>query len=179
MPNPFLATVSGHVSSFIHQFIYSFPTPNVTTSPMGPDEAFQGINAPPGNKSPGQLSLESLLDEPGETRAMAGGVGPLSFAGSGYGLMLVFMVGTDSLHICVYLALLLLTFRRYCSIVYTTLSGDRDLQSRLCRIRPSLRAIIESVDKVNPISDHPVSADEQYLECLCTHLRPVIYVCPV
>jgi hypothetical protein len=43
-------------------------------------------------QSLGRIDEEGLPEQPGEVRAIAGGVGPLSFAGSGYGLMLIFMV---------------------------------------------------------------------------------------
>nr|XP_031864077.1 uncharacterized protein CI109_000721 [Kwoniella shandongensis]KAA5531149.1 hypothetical protein CI109_000721 [Kwoniella shandongensis] len=36
-------------------------------------------------------ALDEMINEPGETRALAAGVGPMSFAGSGYGVMLVLM----------------------------------------------------------------------------------------
>jgi hypothetical protein len=43
--------------------------------------------------------LEDMLSEPGESRALAGGVGPLSFAGSGYGVTLVIVVsGCRTVH---------------------------------------------------------------------------------
>jgi hypothetical protein len=42
--------------------------------------------------SGGQATLSDLIEEPGEPRALAGGIGPLSFAGSGYGVTLVITV---------------------------------------------------------------------------------------
>lgn len=41
----------------------------------------------------GGTTLSDLIEEPGEPKALAGGIGPLSFAGSGYGIMLVLTVG--------------------------------------------------------------------------------------
>jgi hypothetical protein len=59
--------------------IYSMPSPDDNGMP----------NDGPLRKS----SLADLIEEPGEDKALAGGIGPLSFAGSGYGIMLVLTVG--------------------------------------------------------------------------------------
>lgn len=49
--------------------------------------------------------VAKMVQQPSEHRALAGGIGPLTFVGSGYGVMLVLMVSgsrdlTDSRHYC-------------------------------------------------------------------------------
>jgi hypothetical protein len=41
-------------------------------------------------------TLSDFIEEPGEPKAIAGGIGPLSFAGSGYGIMLVLTVSSSA-----------------------------------------------------------------------------------
>ncbi len=75
---PILATVGNHLSQLLHSLIYAFPSPtNSTLANVQLDSS---------------KSLVDLISEPGEPKALAGGIGPLSFAGSGYGVMLVIMV---------------------------------------------------------------------------------------
>lgn len=87
MPESVFAVVSSRVSRLLHQLVYSFPTPNRTISAQSAADPSIGMQLP--NAKHG---AEDLLSEPGESRALAGGIGPLSFAGSGYGIMLVIMV---------------------------------------------------------------------------------------
>lgn len=44
------------------------------------------------NNAGTNVKLSDFIEEPGEPKALAGGVGPVSFAGSGYGIMLVLTV---------------------------------------------------------------------------------------
>lgn len=78
---PILSQFGQRISEALHTAIYSMPTPEdhhesgMTSSSMG-----------------GGTALSDLIEEPGEPKALAGGIGPLSFAGSGYGIMLVLTV---------------------------------------------------------------------------------------
>ncbi|WVF72869.1 hypothetical protein IAT40_007687 [Kwoniella sp. CBS 6097] len=74
--------MGSRVSHLLHQLVFSFPTPANGTSPSTFGK--QG-------SSETTAALDEFFDEPGESRALAGGVGPLSFVGSGYGVMLVLM----------------------------------------------------------------------------------------
>ncbi|EIW68248.1 hypothetical protein TREMEDRAFT_32301 [Tremella mesenterica DSM 1558] len=65
-----LATVGNHLSHLLHQFVFAFPTPTNSSTANAPVPLF----AP-------------KID----VGAIAGGIGPLTFAGSGYGVMLVLM----------------------------------------------------------------------------------------
>ncbi|KAK4687990.1 hypothetical protein P7C73_g2137, partial [Tremellales sp. Uapishka_1] len=79
---PFFAAVGTRISQLLHSLVYSLPSPYNSTSNTTSD-------------AKGYSTLSSLDDmglEQGETKALAGGVGPLSFAGSGYGVMLVVMM---------------------------------------------------------------------------------------
>ena len=87
---PILNTIGNHFSHILHNLIFSFPSPNgtspdVLSTPDHLDPIIDGIEA-------GMSSLDGMMREPGEPRALAGGVGPLSFVGSGYGVMLILMV---------------------------------------------------------------------------------------
>ena len=92
-----LERVGNRVSQALHQLVFSFPSPNITDQTLsapapspGSSKADHGVHAMTGN---------AMIDEPGETRALAGGVGPLSFAGSGYGVTLVLMVRSTSKYV--------------------------------------------------------------------------------
>ncbi|WVR07545.1 hypothetical protein IAU60_004587 [Kwoniella sp. DSM 27419] len=78
---PMLTAMSSRLSRVLHRLVFSFPSPSNDTSPT-PTGPSQGSDT---------TLLDGLFDEPGESRALAGGVGPLSFVGSGYGVMLVLM----------------------------------------------------------------------------------------
>lgn len=82
-----LARAGNHFSHLLHHIVYSFPSPNNTYS-GGTDDAQAGGDS----SHSGLQAFEGMMDEPGEPRALAGGIGPLSFVGSGYGVMLVLMV---------------------------------------------------------------------------------------
>jgi hypothetical protein len=79
---------------------------------------------------PAEGGLNGLIAEPGESRAMANGVGPLSFAGSGYGVMLVLTVGSTS-------PAVLIRCRPSFSTGYTTSSDERILPYLRCPTRQS------------------------------------------
>ncbi|KAK6910727.1 hypothetical protein I203_104759 [Kwoniella mangroviensis CBS 8507] len=78
---PMLTAMGSRLSHLLHHFIFSLPSPNNTTS----------LDFKSGRASGDDARLEELFDEPGEGRALAGGIGPLSFVGSGYGVLLVLM----------------------------------------------------------------------------------------
>ncbi len=90
-----LARAGAHVSLLLHHLVFSFPSPNTTF----PGDTFGSAGQNGKNKSDFGImeGLEGLVDEPGEPRALAGGVGPLSFVGSGYGVMLVLMVSEKAI----------------------------------------------------------------------------------
>ena len=81
---PILSRLGQKLSEGLHAAIYSMPTPDdhyersVQSGDMG-----------------GKTTLSDLIEEPGEPKALAGGIGPLSFAGSGYGIMLVLTVSHE------------------------------------------------------------------------------------
>lgn len=77
MPAGTLSLASAQVSAFLHRFVYAFPSPS--NSRTRHDASF-GVDLPD--------------DAPGDVKAIAAGVGPLTFAGSTYGIILVLMVGT-------------------------------------------------------------------------------------
>lgn len=91
MPVPFLASLSARISQTLHQIVFAFPSPNTTASISSPAKPVPGQHGmePPFS---GIRALDEMLSEPGDSRAIAAGVGPLSFAGSGYGITLVLMV---------------------------------------------------------------------------------------
>lgn len=78
---PILSQLGQKLSEGLHAAIYSMPTPD--------DQYERGVQ--PGDMG-GKTTLSDLIEEPGEPKALAGGIGPLSFAGSGYGIMLVLTV---------------------------------------------------------------------------------------
>ena len=87
-----VATVGNHFSHLLHHLVYSFPSPNTT---FFGQSILHDVNTGLSEAGRGQASgssLEEMVKEPGEPRALAGGVGPLSFVGSGYGVMLILMV---------------------------------------------------------------------------------------
>ena len=86
MPGSVFAAASSRFSQLLHHIVYSFPSPNSTVS------ADTAANPSPGMQLPNAKNGVDMFSEPGESRALAGGIGPLSFAGSGYGMMLVIMV---------------------------------------------------------------------------------------
>ncbi|ORY35703.1 hypothetical protein BCR39DRAFT_28811 [Naematelia encephala] len=90
---PLLASIGARFSQILHDLVFSFPSPaDNATHPGVPSSGTGGGNKHPGNDGYATMSgLEGIINEPGEPRALAGGVGPLSFAGSGYGVMLVLM----------------------------------------------------------------------------------------
>ncbi|WWD19129.1 hypothetical protein CI109_103587 [Kwoniella shandongensis] len=78
---PIFARIGDRLSRVLHHVIFSFPSPSNETYPVHE-----------GGAGSGKMSaLDEMINEPGETRALAAGVGPMSFAGSGYGVMLVLM----------------------------------------------------------------------------------------
>ena len=77
-------------SEFLHHFVYSFPSPNMTTGYTDADSTTGQAKGAVDHAS--SLGNDGIITEPGEPMAFAGGVGPLSFAGSGYGVMLILMV---------------------------------------------------------------------------------------
>lgn len=76
MPARVLAAASSRLSYMLHHLIYAFPSPNAARP--------HGAEPPAHNHDDAGLT--------GEARAMAAGIGPLSFAGSTYGIILVLMV---------------------------------------------------------------------------------------
>ena len=86
MPDSVFAAASSRFSRLLHQLVYSLPSPDRTIPGSSAPDPSTGLQVP-------KQGLEEFLNEPGESRALAGGIGPLSFAGSGYGIMLVMMVG--------------------------------------------------------------------------------------
>jgi hypothetical protein len=97
------AQVGSSISSFLHHAIYAFPSS---------EDRNDSGNVTDSNPNPGLIDLL----EPGESKAWMGGTGILSFAGSGYGPMLVLMVRMVFLRV--------LTFRASCLTVYITSFGD-------------------------------------------------------
>lgn len=81
-----LSVIGQRVSLWLHEVIYSMPSPDNRTV-----NAFTGV-ASYDDEGNGNNKLSDLIEEPGEPKALAGGIGPLSFAGSGYGIMLVITV---------------------------------------------------------------------------------------
>jgi len=78
---PILSQFGQKISEALHTAIYSMPSPdNHHDSDMATDDFGRGT------------TLSDYIEEPGEPKAIAGGIGPLSFAGSGYGIMLVLTV---------------------------------------------------------------------------------------
>ncbi|WWC71506.1 uncharacterized protein I206_105464 [Kwoniella pini CBS 10737] len=75
---PMLTAMGSRLSHILHQLVFSLPSPNNGT------DSLDSI----GHDSSDQ---EALFVEPGEGKAFAGGIGPLSFVGSGYGILLVIM----------------------------------------------------------------------------------------
>jgi hypothetical protein len=82
---PILSEIGQRISLWLHEVIYSMPSPNNHTLNTGVPSYDDGA----GNARP---KLVDLIEEPGEPKALAGGIGPLSFAGSGYGVMLIITV---------------------------------------------------------------------------------------
>jgi hypothetical protein len=78
---PILSQLGQKLSQGLHAAVYSMPSPD--------DHYDHGI---PSSEMGGKTTLSDLIEEPGEPKALAGGIGPLSFAGSGYGIMLVLTV---------------------------------------------------------------------------------------
>ena len=78
---PILSQFGQKISEALHTAIYSMPSPdNHHDLDMATDDLSRGT------------TLSDYIEEPGEPKAIAGGIGPLSFAGSGYGIMLVLTV---------------------------------------------------------------------------------------
>lgn len=87
---PLLARVGNQFSQLLHHLIYSFPSPdNGTLLEWDDDNPTGAANSTDGNTT---MRIARYLAEPGEDKAFAQGVGPLSFFGSGYGVMLVLIV---------------------------------------------------------------------------------------
>lgn len=93
---PFLATVGNHLSQALHHLIYSFPSnaSAISAPNAAPDGSSKGV----ASMSPDGGSRSSRTND--FQRALEGGVGPLSFMGSGYGVILVLMVGHDAAYAC-------------------------------------------------------------------------------
>lgn len=91
---PLLAQLGNRISLLLHNIVFSFPSPNSTDSNGNVTSTSPATPATTTKSSlpSGWDGLEDMLSEPGESRALAGGVGPLSFAGSGYGVTLVIVV---------------------------------------------------------------------------------------
>ena len=93
-----LATVGSYVSSLLHQVVFGFPSPsNATLSGTAADNGtFLGYDGENGVDLFAEMSSarKEIVDqmEPGEARALVAGIGPPSFFGSGYGIVLVIMV---------------------------------------------------------------------------------------
>jgi hypothetical protein len=84
---PILSQFGQKISEALHTAIYSMPSPdNHHDSGMVTDDLGRGT------------TLSDFIEEPGEPKAIAGGIGPLSFAGSGYGIMLVLTVSSSAVH---------------------------------------------------------------------------------
>lgn len=79
---PLISRLGERVSHWLHEAIFSMPSPDNHATPGMADSNDLSVKSP----------LSELIDEPGEPRAIAGGIGPLSFAGSGYGITLVLTV---------------------------------------------------------------------------------------
>jgi hypothetical protein len=88
---PVLATLSSHLSALLHNVIFSFPSPENRTMPTMTATELQAMEEQAGQNTlfPG---LAKMVQQPSEQRALASGIGPLTFVGSGYGIMLVLMV---------------------------------------------------------------------------------------
>ena len=84
---PILSDLGQRISLWLHDVIYSMPSPDNRTLHVGAPSYDEAGNS--------YTKLSDLIEEPGEPKALAGGIGPLSFAGSGYGLMLVITVCQD------------------------------------------------------------------------------------
>jgi len=83
---PILATVGSIFSEVLDKVIFAFPSPRNASH----------LEVEDGSSSNGRTrTLVDMITEPGEPKALAGGVGPLNFAGSGYGVVLVLTVGYD------------------------------------------------------------------------------------
>lgn len=88
---PVLATLSSHLSALLHTVIFSFPSPsNVTTPDTSAEKALEIDEL--ASKDLLFPSVARMVQQPSEHRALASGIGPLTFVGSGYGVMLVLMV---------------------------------------------------------------------------------------
>ena len=103
---PILSEVGQRISLWLHEVIYSMPSPGNRTLNVGvtPNDDAEDIHA----------RLADLIEERGETKALAGGIGPMSFAGSGYGFMLVITVCQVSSTLKETWARRLTVFRLYC-----------------------------------------------------------------
>ncbi|ORX38441.1 hypothetical protein BD324DRAFT_645064 [Kockovaella imperatae] len=91
MPLPILGRVGNRISHALHQLVFSFPSPNSTEQAFSEAHETSSGTAGKSDHATAAQMMNSIVDEPGETRALAGGIGPLSFAGSGYGVTLVLM----------------------------------------------------------------------------------------
>lgn len=90
---PVLATLSSHLSSILHTVIFSFPTPeNGTVANMTSEQLDEELG-----KNVLFSGMAKMVQQPSEHRALASGIGPLTFVGSGYGVMLVLMVSSKTL----------------------------------------------------------------------------------
>jgi len=80
---------SERFSQILHHVVFSFPSSKAT----GLNAGLDGNHEYEASYTRGDVEeLNEAFKEPGESRALAGGIGPLSFAGSGYGVMLILMV---------------------------------------------------------------------------------------
>ncbi|KAL1413561.1 hypothetical protein Q8F55_001335 [Vanrija albida] len=84
-----LDAASARLSRALHSLVFSFPSPSATASSSARNTTAAAAPKLPANVTDAVNSTDPLLSQPGEPRAWAGGVGPLSFAGSGYGVVLI------------------------------------------------------------------------------------------
>jgi hypothetical protein len=85
---PLLAAMGNYLSRALDSVIFAFPSHR---------NGSVAVNT----QTPSASELDDMFSMPGDAKALAGGVGPLSFAGSGYGVTLILMVRvpTDGLTI--------------------------------------------------------------------------------
>lgn len=146
---PILATVGNRFVELLHNIIFSFPSPNTTLDAVGEPQQHSGHKGELGYAT---MQGDSGDFEPGEPKALAGGVGPLSFAGSGYGITLVLVVCALAFR-----KARLTVDRDYSSIVYTTLLGDHDIR-HLHNLIPQFRDTTEPEQYVSDRCDPPAQS---------------------
>lgn len=95
-----LAALSSRFSSLLHTVIFSFPTPSNTTAVDQLSAAELQVMEDQAGKDAIFPAVARMVQQPSEHRAMAAGIGPLTFVGSGYGVMLVVMVSLVAWYGC-------------------------------------------------------------------------------